>query len=131
MSNITKKREEKDENDRHLTQKTFSSFMIDLVEELVPEILYRRNTGFYKQNALGSIRHLNYFTKTKFDEDKLKLIEDRQYHLKHPSIHENWWDGYFNEISEMSLDSYVSFVIESSGDFSNEIRFTEKTLRNF
>ena len=54
---------------------SFSSFMTDLVEELVPEILYKRNTGFYKQNALGSIRHLNYFTKeVQLTPDNLKAI---------------------------------------------------------
>lgn len=44
---------------------SFSAFMDDVIEDLVPEALTRNNTGFYRQNSIGSIRHLTYFTNLK------------------------------------------------------------------
>ena len=40
-------------------------------------------------------------------------------------------DTLFDEINKIHTDSYVSFVIESSGDFINDCRYTEKTIRPF
>jgi hypothetical protein len=53
---------------------SFSSFLRDMVEELVPDALTRKNTGFYTQNALGTIRHLTYYTKKQLDEKQLQFI---------------------------------------------------------
>ena len=35
----------------------------------------------------------------------------------------------FKEINTLSADSYISFIIESSGDSGDDLRITEKTLR--
>lgn len=59
---------------KNRTEYSFSSFMIDVVEDLVPEILYRRNTGFYRQNALGTIRHLNYFKKPNISQETFDKV---------------------------------------------------------
>lgn len=53
---------------------SFSAFMDDIIEDLIPEALYRNNTGFYRQNSIGSIRHLNYFTNLKPNNEKIKNL---------------------------------------------------------
>lgn len=37
----------------------------------------------------------------------------------------------YNTINENSLDSYISFTIESSGDSGDDLRLTEKTIRSW
>lgn len=54
------------------TEYSLSSIMKDIMEELVPEALYRSNTGFYSKNAIGPIRHLLYYT---INPDKKTLEE--------------------------------------------------------
>jgi len=54
------------------TEYSLSSIMKDIMEELVPEVLYRSNTGFYTKNSIGPIRHLLYYT---INPDK-KLLEE-------------------------------------------------------
>lgn len=62
---------------RHFDQRSrieysLSSIMKDIMEELVPEAVYRSNTGFYTKNTIGPIRHLIYYTS---NPDK-KLLEE-------------------------------------------------------
>ena len=63
------------------------------------------------------------------NKNSCKLNEPVEYHYENPSFNQKWSDDHFNEINEMSLDSYISFVIESSGDFLLDCRYTEKTVR--
>ena len=64
--------------------------------------------------------------------DKFILLEDESFHDKNPSVNFQLKDDtLFDEINKIHSDSYVSFIIESSGDFINDCRYTEKTIRPF
>lgn len=85
-------------------------------------------TGQSKLNEGNSILNIDceYLENNK---NSCKLNESVEYHYDNPSFNQKWSDNHFNEINEMSLDSYISFVIESSGDFLLDCRYTEKTVR--
>jgi hypothetical protein len=64
--------------------------------------------------------------------DKFTLLEDISYHDKNPSVNFELKDNtLFDEINKIHIDSYVAFIIESSGDFLTDCRYTEKTIRPF
>jgi hypothetical protein len=64
--------------------------------------------------------------------DKFTLLEDVSYHDKNPSVNFELKDNtLFDEINKIHIDSYVAFIIESSGDFLTDCRYTEKTIRPF
>ena len=59
---------------------------------------------------------------------KFILLEDRNA-VENGLIQSSSDAEMYREINKLSADSYVSFIIESSGDSGDDLRITEKTIR--
>jgi hypothetical protein len=76
-----------------------------------------------KENKLGI--DVDFISKYK---DEFKLYENRE-QVELGIIQASHSNDMYDTINEQSLDSYVSIIIESSGDMGDDYRLTEKTLR--
>ncbi len=95
-----------------------------------------------KHNTFGDINSIADFVKFRDKENKLgidvefistyknefKLYENRE-QVELGIIQSSHSNDMYDTINEQSLDSYVSMIIESSGDMGDDYRLTEKTLR--
>ena len=61
-------------------------------------------------------------------EDEFVLLENRE-DVENGVIQGSSDAEMYKEINTQSADSYVSFIIESSGDSGDDLRITEKTIR--
>jgi hypothetical protein len=95
-----------------------------------------------KHNTFGDIDTIKDFVEFRDKENKLgidadfiskyknefKLYENRE-QVELGIIQASHSNDMHDTINEQSLDSYVSMIIESSGDMGDDYRLTEKTLR--
>ena len=61
-------------------------------------------------------------------KNEFVLLENRE-DVENGVIQGSYTTEMFKEINTLSADSYVSFIIESSGDGGDDLRITEKTIR--
>lgn len=61
-------------------------------------------------------------------QDEFVLLENRE-DVENGVIQSSPDAEMYREINTQSVDSYVSFIIESSGDSGDDLRITEKTIR--
>ncbi len=95
-----------------------------------------------KHNTFGDIKTISEFVEFRDKENRLeidvefistyknefKLYENRE-QVELGIIQSSDSNDIYDTINEQSLDSYVSMIIESSGDMGDDYRLTEKTLR--
>ena len=130
----------------------FFNRSINLRRLKVFEILKKKNIelldcyftfgNIIKHNTFGDINTIKDFVEFRDKENKLgidadfiskykdefKLYENRE-QVELGIIQSSHSNDMYDTINEQSLDSYVSMIIESSGDMGDDYRLTEKTLR--
>jgi hypothetical protein len=130
----------------------FFNRSINLRRLKVFEILKKKNIelldcyftfgNIIKHNTFGDIDTIKDFVEFRDKENKLeidvefisayknefKLYENRE-QVELGIIQSSHSNDMYDTINEQSLDSYVSMIIESSGDMGDDYRLTEKTLR--
>jgi hypothetical protein len=91
------------------------------------------NTPTEYLNWIDSFNNLNIDVNyLEANSDKFGLIEDNTFHSdKAAQFGETEFDSsFFNSVIDYSLDSYVSFIIETSGSNTfSDCKFSEKTIR--
>ena len=140
-------------NPPHRTTKyNFFNRSINLRRLKIFEILKKKNIqlldcyftfgNIIKHNTFGGINTIAEFVefrdkKNKLEidvdfiskyKDEFKLYENRQ-DVELGIIQASHSNDMYDTINEQSLDSFVSMIIESSGDMGDDYRLTEKTLR--
>jgi hypothetical protein len=140
-------------NPPHRTTKyNFFNRSINLRRLKIFEILKKKNIqlldcyftfgNIIKHNTFGEINTIAEFVKFRDNENKLeidvdfiskykdefKLYENRQ-DVELGIIQASHSNDMYDTINEQSLDSFVSMIVESSGDKGDDYRLTEKTLR--
>jgi hypothetical protein len=134
------------------TKYNFFNRSINLRRLKVFEILKKKNIelldcyftfgNIIKHNTFGGINTIKDFVEFRDKENKLgidiefiskytdefKLYENRE-QVELGIIQASNSNDMYDTINEQSLDSYVSMIIESSGDMGDDYRLTEKTLR--
>jgi hypothetical protein len=130
----------------------FFNRSINLRRLKVFEILKKKNIelldcyftfgNIIKHNTFGDIDTIKDFVEFRDKQNKLdidvefisayknefKLYENRE-QVELGIIQSSHSNDMYDTINEQSLDSYVSMIIESSGDMGDDYRLTEKTLR--
>jgi hypothetical protein len=134
------------------TKYNFFNRSINLRRLKIFEILKKKNIelldcyftfgNIIKHNTFGGIHTIKDFVEFRDTEnkllidvefiskytDKFKLYENRE-QVELGIIQASNSKDMYDIINEQSLDSYVSMIIESSGDMGDDYRLTEKTLR--
>jgi hypothetical protein len=134
------------------TKYNFFNRSINLRRLKIFEILKKKNIelldcyftfgNIIKHNTFGDIDTIKDFVKFRDKEntlridvefistykDEFKLYENRE-QVELGIIQASNSKDMYDTINEQSLDSYVSMIIESSGDMGDDYRLTEKTLR--
>ena len=134
------------------TKYNFFNRSINLRRLKIFEILKKKNIelldcyftfgNIIKHNTFGGINTIKDFVEFRDTENKLvidvefiskytdefKLYENRE-QVELGIIQASNSNDMYDTINEQSLDSYVSMIIESSGDMGDDYRLTEKTLR--
>jgi hypothetical protein len=134
------------------TKYNFFNRSINLRRLKIFEILKKKNIqlldcyftfgNIIKHNTFGGINTIKDFVEFRDKENKLeidiefiskykdefKLYENRE-QVELGIIQASNSNDMYDTINEQSLDSYVSMIIESSGDMGDDYRLTEKTLR--
>lgn len=130
----------------------FFNRSINLRRLKIFEIIKKRNIelldcyftfgNIIKHNTFGGINTIKDFVEFRDKENRLeidvefistykdefKLYENRE-QVELGIIQSSNSKDMYDTINEQSLDSYVSMIIESSGDMGDDYRLTEKTLR--
>ena len=140
-------------NPPHRTTKyNFFNRSINLRRLKIFEILKKKNIelldcyftfgNIIKHNTFGGINTIAEFVEFRDNKNKLeidvefiskykdefKLYENRQ-DVELGVIQSSHSNDMYDTINEQSLDSFVSMIIESSGDSGDDLRITEKTIR--
>ena len=140
-------------NPPHRTTKyNFFNRSINLRRLKIFEILKKKNIelldcyftfgNIIKHNTFGGINTIAEFVEFRDNKNKLeidvefiskykdefKLYENRQ-DVELGIIQASHSNDMYDTINEQSLDSFVSMIVESSGDNGDDYRLTEKTLR--
>jgi len=134
------------------TKYNFFNRSINLRRLKIFEILKKKNIelldcyftfgNIIKHNTFGDIDTIKDFVEFRDKENKLgidvefistykdefKLYENRE-QVELGIIQASNSKDMYDTINQQSLDSYVSMIIESSGDMGDDYRLTEKTLR--
>jgi hypothetical protein len=139
-------------NNNRTKKFNFFNRSINLRRLKIFEILKKKNIelldcyftfgNIIKHNTFGGINTIAEFVEFRDDENKLeidvdfisnykdefKLYENRQ-DVELGIIQSSHSNDMYDTINEQSLDSFVSMIVESSGDKGDDYRLTEKTLR--
>lgn len=136
------------------TKYNFFNRSINLRRLKIFEILKKKNIelldcyftfgNIIKHNTFSGINTIAEFVEFRDNENKLeidvdfiskykdefKLYENRQ-DVELGIIQSSHSNDMYDTINEQSLDSFVSMIVESSGDNGDDYRLTEKTLRTW
>ena len=99
----------------------------DNVSNIKEFLAYRSGPGGGRNNNDGIVLDIDLLEQSK---DEFVLIENRE-DVENSRIQQDSNEETYYEINKLSADSYVSFIIESSGDSGDDLRITEKTIRSW